>query len=34
MTGKDGKDLIPDNKLTDEERKAEIALLKSKLNAE
>jgi len=34
LTGKDGKDLIPDHKLTDDERKAEIALLKSKLNAE
>jgi hypothetical protein len=34
LTGKDGKDLIPDKKLTDEERKAEIAVLKAKLNVD
>jgi len=34
ITGKGGKDLIPDHQLTPEERKAEIAALKAELNAE
>lgn len=32
LTGKDGKDLIPDTKLTPDQRKARIEELKSKLN--
>jgi len=34
LAGDKENPLIPDRKLTDEERKAEIAVLKSKLNAE
>lgn len=34
LTGKDGKDFIPEHKLTPEERKAEIAALKSELNVD
>lgn len=34
LTGKDGKDFIPEHKLTPEERRAEIAALKSELNVD